>query len=255
MKNTESRMTDKNTTSDADFNFKNLLGEVQQDSTLTLMEKFENFPKYVSRQYLSYYLAKYEVFKKILNIHGSIVECGVFQGGGLLWWAQLSAILEPYNHQRRVVGFDTFQGFPALDNKDVSGSVSSHHEIGGLDSGAYDEILNVINAFDKNRQISHIEKIKLVKGDVKRTIPDFLEANPHTLVSLLILDMDLYEPSIEALKYFLPRMPKGSIIWFDEINAPQWPGETLAVMEVCGIENLRLQRHSFESHSCYAIIE
>src|SRR5687767_2182574 len=59
--------------------------------------KIENFPKYVRRQNLTRFLALYEIFKLILPVKGSIVECGVNHGFGVITWAKLSAILEPVN--------------------------------------------------------------------------------------------------------------------------------------------------------------
>ena len=49
-------------------------------------------------------------------------------------------------------------------------------------------------------------------------IPQYIENNKHLLVSLLYLDFDIYEPTVTALNNFLPRMSKGSVIAFDEIN-------------------------------------
>ena len=80
--------------------------------------KIENFPKYVRRQNLTRFLALYEIFKRVLSVKGSIVECGVHDGFGLMTWAKLSAILEPVNLTRRIYGFDTFEGFPSVSAAD-----------------------------------------------------------------------------------------------------------------------------------------
>ena len=48
--------------------------------------KLDNFEKYVRRQALSRFLVRYELFKLIRNIKGSIIECGVHHGGGLWLW-------------------------------------------------------------------------------------------------------------------------------------------------------------------------
>ena len=80
--------------------------------------RLENFPKYVRRQNLKRFLTLYELFKHILPIKGSIIECGVFKGFGLMSWAKLSAMLEPENLTRRIYGFDTFEGFPSFSEKD-----------------------------------------------------------------------------------------------------------------------------------------
>jgi len=220
----------------------------------TTIEKLANFTKYVPRQNLTYFLAKYEIFKKILNIHGSIVECGVLFGGGLMTWAQLSAIFEPVNHTRRIIGFDTFAGFPSISKSD-KGSTSKFFHKGGLAVNTFDDLKKSIELYDSNRFLNHIPKVELVKGDVVRTIPKYLRENPHTVVSLLYLDMDIYEPTKAALKNFAPRMPKGAIIAFDELNSKTWVGETKAVLEILGINNLKIQRFPFNTFLSYVILE
>src|SRR5260370_15131198 len=80
--------------------------------------KLENFPKYVRRQHLRRFLAMYEIFKLILPVKGSIVECGVFRGFSVMAWAKLSSILEPENLTRRIYGFDSFDGFLSVHDED-----------------------------------------------------------------------------------------------------------------------------------------
>ena len=60
-------------------------------------------------------------------------------------------------------------------------------------------------------------------------------------MSLLYLDMDIYEPTKVALEQFLPRIPKGGIVVFDELNSRNWPGETQAVLDGVGISKLRIE--------------
>ena len=49
-----------------------------------LVKKFDDFEKYTRRQIISRFLARYELFKMTKNIKGSIIECGVHYGGGLM---------------------------------------------------------------------------------------------------------------------------------------------------------------------------
>lgn len=151
-------------------------------------------------------------------------------GGGLMTWAQLSAIHEPYNHTRRIVGFDTFAGFPSLAQQDATAADASlsFAKVGGLAvQGIEDDIRHAVSLYDLNRPLGHIERVELVKGDAQETIPAYLEENKHTVVALLYLDFDLFEPTLAALTTFLPRMPKGAVLVFDELNHKYWPGETL----------------------------
>ena len=94
----------------------------------------------------------------------------------------------------------------------------------------------------------------VTEGDFMETGEPFLKKNQHLVVALLHLDFDLYEPTKHAINLFLPRMPKGAIIAFDEIDHPDWPGETLALLETIGVRNLQLKRISFEPTMAYAVL-
>jgi hypothetical protein len=222
-----------------------------ESSSFSAVEQFMNFPLYVPRQNIANFLVKYELFKRILNVHGSIVECGVAFGAGLMAFAQLSAIFEPVNHQGRIFGFDTFSGFPSLSQNDRKSESREAHR-GGCAVDSYNEISRCIRLFDQNRFVGHIPKVELVRGDATKTIPQFIDDNPQLIVRLLYLDFDLYEPTKIAIENFLPRMPKNAIIAFDELNLRDWPGETLAALETLRINNLTLERFPFGSTISFA---
>ena len=241
-------------TSDKYFDYLHSLNDYFGKSSGTYLEKLENFPKYVPRGTVARFIAKYELFKKVLTVQGSIIECGVNFGGGLMTWAQLSAILEPSNHQRRIIGFDTFSGFPSISKEDEN-STSDFCEEGGLAVDSYQDLLGCIGIYDMARFLGHIDKVILVKGDIKETMPKYIDENPYTVVSLLYLDVDVFEPSTVALKQIVPRMPKGGVIGFDQLNSPIWPGETQAVLQQLGLNSLRIQRFPFGTSISYAIIE
>jgi hypothetical protein len=220
----------------------------------SVLEKIDAFPKYASRQSIAKFLTKYEIFRKILGVNGSIVEGGVLHGGGTLAWAKLSSILEPANHTRKIIGFDTFKGFPSVHKNDQYGSDGSLIKVGALRGSTYDEVVNAVSVYDLNRPLSHIPKIELVRGDIVETCGQYLDNNPHLVVSLLYLDVDLYEPTKVLLESFLPRMPKGAVIVFDELNAKMFPGETKAVDEVIGLRNLKIERFPFDSYVSFATL-
>ncbi len=214
--------------------------------------KLENFPKYVRRQQLKRFLAMYEIFKLVLPVKGSIIECGVYKGFGIMSWAKLSTMLEPENLTRRVYGFDSFEGFPNYSEKDLNPVAVPKK--GEFYTNSYEELQFLIKEYDKDRFLGHVDKIHLVKGDVTKTIPQFIDKNPHIIISLLCLDLDLYEPTKIAIESFVPRMPKGAVIVFDELDNPMWPGETIALMESIGIRNLALKRFDWDPYIAYATI-
>ena len=224
------------------------------DSKSKTVDKLKNFSKYVPRQSLARFLVYYELFKKQLGIKGSIVECGVHQGGGVMSWAKLSTTLEPYNFHRKIIGFDTFSGIPKISEIDKKYKYSKK----GLFSekfNTYNELKQAIKEYDKNRYIKHVPKIELVKGDAVKTIPKYVKDNKHLIISLLFLDFDIFEPTSVALKYFLPRMTRGSILAFDEINNENWPGETMALLEKHNINKLKIKNFTSEPHMSYLEIK
>jgi Macrocin-O-methyltransferase (TylF) len=217
------------------------------------IDKLRNFPKYVPQPELNRFLCRHVLFQKILEVHGSILECGVHLGGGLMSWAQFSAIYEPLNHVRKIVGFDTFQGFASVHEKDRAGNLPI--EKGSLSAPALDDLREAVRLYDLGRTIAHISKVELVAGDACETIPKYLVDNPHLVIALLYLDFDVYEPTKIALQKFLPRMPKGAVLAFDELGIRQWPGETLAAVEVVGLQNLKLRRLPHHPQISYAVLE
>jgi hypothetical protein len=102
--------------------------------------------------------------------------------------------------------------------------------------------------------LNHISKIDLVRGDANLTIPEYVESNPHLLVSLLYLDFDVYEPTVTALKTLVPRMPKGAVLAFDEVNNPHWPGETKALLEQLNIRDSQLRCFEYEPNISYMVL-
>ena len=216
-----------------------------ESSKFTIENKLRNFTKYVRRQDTARFLARYEIFKRQINVKGSIIECGVHQGGGLLGWAHYSAALEPYNYHREIIGFDTFEGFPDITDQD---GISKHAHAGAFSESIdiQQELDMTIQSFNENRFLNNKEKIKLVRGDANLTIPEYIEQNKHLIISLLYLDFDIYKPTATAIKNFLPRMPKGSIIAFDEVNNSMWPGETIAMLENININNYKLECIEYE---------
>src|ERR1035437_4914283 len=124
-------------------------------------KKLANFSKYVRRQTIARFAAHYEIFKRVLNVKGSVVECGVHHGGGLMTWAKLSSTLEPYNYHRRILGFDTFEGFPSVSKIDEQGKATPVPGMFREDYAIHAELQECIKDYDQNRFLNHIEKVEL----------------------------------------------------------------------------------------------
>ncbi len=182
-----------------------------------------------------------ELYKRILGVHGSIVEFGVRFGRDLATFDALRTVHEPLNYGRRIVGFDTFTGFPSVDAKDGDYALA---RVGGLHTGEeYDAYLSELLACrEQMAPYEHIRKFEIHRGDATQTFPEYLEAHPETIVALAYFDMDIYEPTRVCLELLRERLTKGSIIAFDELNCAEFPGETVAVREVLGLDRYAIQR-------------
>src|SRR5262245_1985791 len=95
------------------------LGDLFERYPIGLAEKIVNLGVFIRRQELSYILANYELFRLIEQVKGSIFYFGVFHGAEMMTLANISAGLEPYNYNRRVIGFDTFTGSTGFTGNDV----------------------------------------------------------------------------------------------------------------------------------------
>ena len=94
---------------------------------------------------------------------------------------------------------------------------------------------------------------RLVKGNISNTLPNYLDDSPAYTLCLLDLNLDLSKPTKDVLELALDRMPKGSLLVFDEINNGDYPGETIAIREVLGLHNLRMHRVREASMAAYVI--
>ena len=210
---------------------------------------------FIRRQRLSHILFINELYQQIVDVHGVVMEFGVRWGQDLALFSSYRGIYEPYNLNRKIIGFDTFAGFPeGFDTKDGKSDVLTKGAFGVVDG--YEEYLDkLLDYHEKESPISHIKKYELVKGDACVQIDKYLKANPETIVALAYFDFDIYKPTKKCLEAILPHLTKGSVIGFDELNLHDYPGETLALKEVLGLDKYKIRRSKFGSVQSYIIIE
>jgi len=229
--------------------------ELLKQSPIPDDELLPNLGLYLSSKNLSRILFFYEIYQKILNTHGVIMEFGVRWGQNLSLMTALRGIFEPFNRHRKVIGFDTFgAGFIGVTEQD--GKAGRIKDGDFSVSEDYDTYLsNILQIQEALNPIGHLKKHSLEKGDGSKTIGEYLKRHPETLVSLAIFDFDIYQPTKAALEAIKPHLFKGSVLVFDELCDDIFPGETIALRETLGIENLRIQRMPMTARVSYAVIE
>ena len=213
-----------------------------------------NLGLFMNRQSLMRVLFFNELYSNIINTHGSIMELGVRWGQNLALFESFRGMYEPYNLSRKIIGFDTFEGFPSIHDKDGS---SEHAAVGEMAVTAeYKEYLEgILDYHETESPIAHIKKYEIIQGDASVTVVDYLKQHPETLIALVYFDMDIYEPTKNCLEAIKPHLVKGSVIGFDELNNPVFPGETVAFQEVFGANNCRLQQSKFSAAAAYMAFE
>jgi len=202
------------------------------------------------RQSLSRLLYYDHLYKQIVDIPGVICEFGVQWGATLAQLINLRGIYEPFNHSRKIFGFDTFEGFPILEDKDGNFAAAGDY---ATDAHYEDTLERLLALHESFSPIAHVKKFELIKGDASTTIDHWLAENPHAIVAMAIFDMDVYRPTRDVLEKITPRLTKGSLLVFDELNCPHFPGETRAVDEVIGLNNLALHHFPHQTYCAWAV--
>lgn len=204
----------------------------------------------IRRQTLSRVLYYDMLYRQIVGKPGVICEFGVQWGATLALLANLRGIHEPFHHNRKIIGFDTFAGFSELSEEDGAGAKPGDYSV---DAGYEATLARIMEIHEANAPLPHIRKFELVKGDASETAPRWLSDNPHAAIAMAIFDMDLYRPTRDVLEAIKPRLFRGSLLVFDEFSCKNWPGETLAADEILGLNNLALRHDPNQPNCAWAV--
>lgn len=230
-----------------------LLG-LLQSSPIPKDQLLSNIALYIDSKNLSRILFMNHLYQQIVDTQGIVMEFGTRWGQNCALFAALRSIYEPFNRHRKIVAFDTFTGFPTVHKTDGKSDLM---QVGQLTTTKnYEEHLEkILTAQEKTNPLNHIKKFEICKGEAGQMCTSYLKDHPETIVALAYFDFDLYEPTKKCLELIAPRLVKGSVIGFDELNDPDSVGETVALMEVIGLNNVRLKRYRYASRVSYYIVE
>jgi hypothetical protein len=217
-------------------------------------ELLANLGLFINRQSLSRIIFMHEIYQRIIPVNGIIAEFGVRWGQNLALFSSFRGMYEPYNYGRKLVGFDTFSGFPSVSEYDGNDPVASVGAYGV--SSNYETYLDAILTYhEMESPLSHIKKYELIKGDATVTLEKYLQKHPETIIALAYFDFDIYEPTKRCLELIKDCVTKGSVIGFDELNWPSFPGETKALKEVFGLSRYAIRRSPLNPGPSYIVIE
>lgn len=229
---------------------RNKLFDLYKSCPIPNNEQLFNTGLFIKRQDLTKQLFFNDLYSRIKEVHGVIIEFGVRWGQNLVTLNNLRGIHEPYNHSRKIIGFDTFSGFANVDVKDGKHGIIKEGAFSVTDN--YEEYLEEVLACHENEcPLPHIKKNTIIKGDAPVMLEKYLKEHPETIIAFAYFDFDVYEPTKKCLELIKPYLTKGAIIGFDELNDPQFPGETVALRETLGLNNVSIKRSQYSGIQSY----
>ena len=190
----------------------------------------------------------------VLETNGVLLEFGTCYGRTAALLTNLRGIFEPFNFTRKLIIFDTFSGLQGTNDKDGTHWLAQD---GAFSSGrGYERHLTEVLAYHESEApIAHLRKFEIVKGDASESIIAYLKAHPETIVAMAYFDFDIYAPTKACLEAIRPHLTRTSVLAFDQLNCPEYPGETRALAEVFGLGNCKLVRSPLSPWMSYTTCE
>lgn len=181
------------------------------------------------------FLSHLEIYKKILDLPGDVLEFGVYKGTSLVRLLSFRELLENQN-SRKILGFDIFGKFPdQLDLESDRNFVRNFENSGGYGIGRVELESHLIRKGFGN--------FELVEGNVINTIPEYLKSNRSRKIALLHIDVDVYEPTMAILENLWDSVVNGGIVMLDDYGTVE--GETKAVDDFFADKNITINKTKY----------
>ena len=207
------------------------LENIVKDSGLSLADVLESFPAFIRRRDLPRVLAHYELFKKIVDLPGSIVELGVYRGSGFFTWANFLETFCPGDRIRKVFGFDDFQGYSKFAKGKDDEARKYTEELNYYLRSDFDLINSLTKLHNDDNILRGVERCRIINGDICQTVPEFVSSTKGLRLCLLYIDTNLFEPTKIGLEYLYPLVVPGGIVAFNGYGQQPWEGEAKAIEE------------------------
>lgn len=192
---------------------------------------------------LAKFISRLDLYRKIKNLRGEVVECGVFKGNSLMQFIKIRSIEENF-FSRKIYAFDTFDKFPRED------LIYDEKHLNNFISEAGEMSISKKNLQKKFTDLSLNKNISLIEGNILNTLPIFVADNPQIKISLLHVDVDLYEVTKTVLNNLFPLVVSGGIVILDDYGA--FPGANKAIDEYFNGKNYKIKQTS--SGNCISYI-
>ncbi len=208
------------------------LAQLFKTTPLSEEDLLFNLGLYVRSSLLVKFLVMNDMYERIKHLPGHIVEFGVWYGQNIVLMENLRSIHEPFNKQRKIIGFDTFSGYTNMSSIDKKSEVWQKNS---YDTAVdyVDYLKKLVSVHEGCNILGHLQgNHELVVGDVTETAQHYFNAHPEALIAFAFFDIGIYEPTKVALECVVKNMVPGGVILMDELTWPEAPGEAIAFKEV-----------------------
>ncbi len=224
--------------------FREQLSTLFKNTPIPSDELMMSFAMYMRSSALVKILVLDDLYRRILRIPGCIMEFGTRWGQNLILFENLRAIYEPFNKTRKVIGFDTFDGYEGHSSIDQSSQIFESNSYRTTIDYA-EHLRELLAVHEGNNVLGHIRgQHEIVEGDVTTSASNYFSQHPEAIVALAYLDMGLYQPTKAALEAIKPHLVSGSVLLMDELTWLESPGEAVAFKEVFGRDEYFIEKSS-----------
>lgn len=245
--------------SELNLAFRNKLWDTFMSAPLSTPELERSLGLFIRGSLLARLLAIDEAYRKIVHLPGHIFEFGCWRGQTTVVLENLRAIHEPFNKRRRIVAFDTFEGYAGLSDKDRP-SASFHEGTYTVGGAGYAEFLkNLLEIHEGNNALPHLRHVhRLIAGNAIETVPKYLTEHPESLIALAFFDLDLYEPTSKVLKSILHAraLVPGAVLAFFQLTSDELlPGDAIAFKEAFAGRRYTMERSTYYSSLTFVTVQ
>lgn len=231
------------------------LFDLMESYPSTKDEKERSLGLFIRGSLLARILAIGDIYHKIIQKPGIVIDLGTWRGQTAVLCENFRAVYEPLNFNRRIVCFDTFEGYKGFSGQDKASILHQDgtYAVGGSN---YAELLErILKLHERSNAMGHNNgKHKVIAGDCRNTLPDFFRDHPDEFVVLAFFDLNCYEPTSKCLDLIFERLVPGGIVAFWQLTRGTVQAEGKVYCEqVLNVRQHDLFRSEFYPGLCYLI--
>ncbi len=193
--------------------------DAMQNYNASIEEKERSLGLFLRGSLFARFLAIVDIYKLIINIPGVILDIGAWRGQTAVLCENLRAIYEPMHFNRKIICFDTFEGYKGFSEDDKQTSL---HKEGSysLDGENYAQFLReLLILHEKSNAMGHYNnKHKVIAGDCTQTMRNYFEECSNEIIALSFFDLNVLQATKEAFDIVWNRLVPGGIVAFWQLT-------------------------------------